>query len=55
MLARTIAFTVVNVGLTMILGTAIAHLLANGRPMTKPEADVLAEVIIAGLRVPRPA
>jgi AcrR family transcriptional regulator len=38
----------------MLLGTAIAHLLANGRPMAKADADQLAEVIIAGLRVPTP-
>ena len=39
----------------ILLGTAIAHLLANGRPMAEAEAEKLAEVIIAGLRVPRPA
>ena len=39
----------------MLLGTAIAHLLANGRPMATAAADQLAEVVIAGLRVPRPA
>ena len=39
----------------MLLGTAIAHLLANGRPMSAVEADQLAEVIIAGLRAARPA
>jgi AcrR family transcriptional regulator len=34
----------------MLLGTAIAHLLANGRPMSPAEADRLAEVVIKGLR-----
>lgn len=34
----------------MLLGTAIAHLLANGRPMTPAEADRVAEVVIRGLR-----
>jgi AcrR family transcriptional regulator len=34
----------------MLLGTAIAHLLANGRPMSRAEADRLAEVVIQGLR-----
>jgi AcrR family transcriptional regulator len=38
----------------ILLGTAIAHLLANGRPMTKADADQLAEVVIAGLREKRP-
>jgi AcrR family transcriptional regulator len=44
-----------NLAFDMLLGTAIAYLLANGRPMAKADADRLAEVIIAGLRVPRPA
>ena len=34
----------------VILGTAIAHLLANRRPMTAEEADRLADVVIEGLR-----
>ncbi|HUQ44885.1 MAG TPA: TetR/AcrR family transcriptional regulator [Candidatus Limnocylindria bacterium] len=34
-----------------ILGTAIAHLLANGRPMTEDEAADLAEILIEGLRI----
>lgn len=38
----------------MLLGTAIAHLLANARPMSTGEAAELAEVVIAGLRVPSP-
>lgn len=36
-----------------LLGTAIAHLLANGRPMSAAEADQLAETVIRGLRVER--
>jgi AcrR family transcriptional regulator len=38
----------------ILLGTAIASLLANGRPMSRAEADRLAEVLIAGLRVQNP-
>jgi AcrR family transcriptional regulator len=34
----------------MMLGTALGHMLANGRPMTPAEADQLAEVVIRGLR-----
>ncbi len=34
----------------MILGTSIAYLLANGRPMPDDDADRLAEVVIEGLR-----
>lgn len=34
----------------MMLGTALGHLMANGRPMTLPEAEQLAEVVIRGLR-----
>ena len=33
----------------MILGTAIAHLLANGGPMSDEDARLLADVIIEGL------
>jgi AcrR family transcriptional regulator len=39
-----------NLPFDMILGTAIAHLLANGRPMSDDDAADLAEVVIAGLR-----
>ena len=39
-----------NLAFDMILGTAIAHLLADGRPMSEAEADDLAEVVVAGLR-----
>ena len=39
-----------NLPFDMILGTALAHLLANGRPMSGDEAADLAEVVIAGLR-----
>ena len=39
-----------NLPFDMLLGTAIAHLLANGRPMSEDEAADLAEVVIAGLR-----
>jgi len=35
----------------MLLGTAIAHLLANGRAMSPAEADDLAEVVTRGLRI----
>jgi AcrR family transcriptional regulator len=38
----------------VLLGTAIAALLANGRPMSSAEADQLADVLIAGLRVQGP-
>jgi AcrR family transcriptional regulator len=34
----------------MLLGTALAYLLANRRAMTPAEADDLAEVVIKGLR-----
>jgi AcrR family transcriptional regulator len=34
----------------LILGTAIAHLLANGRPMSVSEAAKLEDVIVNGLR-----
>jgi AcrR family transcriptional regulator len=34
----------------MMLGTLIAHLLANRRPLTVEEADRLADVVIRGLR-----
>jgi len=37
----------------VILGTAIAYLLANGRSMTDADAARLADMIIAGLRVPK--
>lgn len=39
-----------NLPFDVILGTAIAHLLANGRPMPDEDADRLAEVVIEGLR-----
>ena len=39
-----------NLAFDMVLGTAIAHLLANGRPMSDDEAADLAEVTIEGLR-----
>jgi AcrR family transcriptional regulator len=39
-----------NLPFDVILGTAIAHLLANGRPMSDDEADALADVLIAGLQ-----
>jgi AcrR family transcriptional regulator len=38
----------------MLLGTAISYLLANRRPMSSAEADRLADVVIAGLRMPKP-
>lgn len=38
----------------VILGTAMAYLLANGRSMTDADATRLADMIIAGLRVPTP-
>ena len=34
----------------ILLGTAIAHLLATGQPMSEPKATQLAEVIVRGLR-----
>jgi AcrR family transcriptional regulator len=34
----------------MLLGAALSHMLANGRPMTPAEADQLAKVVIRGLR-----
>lgn len=34
----------------ILLGTAIAHLLATGQPMSEPKAAQLAEVIVRGLR-----
>lgn len=34
----------------ILLGTAIAHLLATGQPMSEPKARQLAEVIVRGLR-----
>jgi AcrR family transcriptional regulator len=39
-----------NLAFDVILGAAIAHLLANGRPMSDDDAARLAEVLIAGLR-----
>lgn len=36
----------------LVLGTAIAHLLANRRSMTDAEAADLAEIVINGLRIP---
>ena len=39
-----------NLPFDVILGTAIAYLLANGRPMADADADRLAEVLIAGLQ-----
>jgi AcrR family transcriptional regulator len=41
-----------NVPFDMLLGTAIAQLLANRRPMTDDDAADLAEVVINGLRIP---
>jgi AcrR family transcriptional regulator len=38
----------------MLLGTAIAYLLANRRPMSIAEADQLADVLIAGLQLHKP-
>ena len=35
----------------VLLGTAIVHLMANGRAMTQDEATRLAELVIKGLRV----
>lgn len=37
----------------ILLGTAIAHLLATGEPMSEPKAAQLAEVIVRGLRPSR--
>lgn len=34
----------------MILGAAIAHLLANGQPMSEAEARTVADVVVRGLR-----
>src|SRR3954469_3592556 len=34
----------------ILLGTALAHLFANGRPLSPTEAERLAEVVIRGLR-----
>jgi AcrR family transcriptional regulator len=34
----------------MLLGTAIAHLLANGRPMSEAEAATVGDVVVRGLR-----
>lgn len=34
----------------ILLGTAIAHLLATGRPMSEAKARQLAEVVVRGLR-----
>jgi hypothetical protein len=39
----------------MLLGAAIAHLLANGRPMPEAEADRVADVATKGLRQSTPA
>jgi AcrR family transcriptional regulator len=39
-----------NLAFDLVLGTAIAHLLANGRAMSAAEADALGEVVIRGLR-----
>src|SRR6185503_19581563 len=39
-----------NLPFDVILGTAIAHLLANGRRMSDEDAARLAEVVIEGLR-----
>ena len=41
-----------NLPFDTILGTAIAHLLANRRPMSDDAAADLAEVLISGLRRP---
>jgi AcrR family transcriptional regulator len=40
------------VAFDMLLGTAIAYLLANGRPMTETESAAIGEVILRGLRRP---
>jgi AcrR family transcriptional regulator len=34
----------------ILLGTALAHLLAHRKPMSDTEADQLAEILLAGLR-----
>jgi AcrR family transcriptional regulator len=39
-----------NLPFDMLLGTALAHMLATGRAMTPAEADDLAEVVVRGLR-----
>ncbi len=39
-----------NLPFDMLLGTAIAHLLANRRPMSEDDAADLAEVVIEGFR-----
>lgn len=39
-----------NLPFDMILGTAIAHLLANGAPMSDADAAHLGEVVVEGLR-----
>lgn len=39
----------------MLLGTAIAYLLANGRPMPEAEAERVADVVIKGLRRSTPS
>ena len=39
-----------NLAFDLILGTAIAHLLANGRAMSAAEAEALGNVVIRGLR-----
>jgi hypothetical protein len=41
-----------NLPFDVILGAAIAHLLANRAPMTDDDAADLAEVLVNGLRVP---
>jgi AcrR family transcriptional regulator len=41
-----------NLAFDMLLGTAIAHLLANGGPMPTAAAVQLGEVIVRGLRRP---
>ena len=38
-----------NLPFDIILGTAIAHLLANGRPMSDADATRLGQVVIQGL------
>ena len=39
-----------NLAFDMLLGTAVAHLLANGRPMSDTEAAQLGEAVIRALR-----
>jgi AcrR family transcriptional regulator len=41
-----------NLAFDLILGTAIAYLLANGRAMSEDAAEELGEVIVRGLRRP---